>query len=142
MMLKRFVLCLILVLASATLRAQQPPNDPIGEYLFPPELLMQHQRGLGLTEEQKNYVKTEIQKAQARFTDLQWQLQSEMEGMAGLLKEDKADEQQVLAQLEKVLNVERDIKRAQISLIVRIKNRLTTEQQAQLREIKNSMRPK
>lgn len=45
-------------------------------------------------------------------------------------------EQQALAQLDKVLDVEREVKRAQIGLMVRIKNKLTPEQQAQLREIR------
>jgi Spy/CpxP family protein refolding chaperone len=47
------------------------------------------------------------------------------------------DEQQVLAQLEKVLSIEREVKRAQVTLLVRIKNKLTPEQQAKLVEIRS-----
>ncbi len=115
---------------------QQPPHDPIGENLFPPELLMQNQKALGLTEEQKNIVKAEMQKAQTKFTDVQWSLQTEVETLAGLLKQDRVDEQQVLSQLDKVLNLEREMKKTQITLMVRIKNKLSSEQQAQLREMK------
>lgn len=131
-------LCFLVGISSA-LAQQPPPNDPIGEQLFPPELLMQHQKEIGLTDDQKNFVKSEMVKAQGRFTDLQWELQTEVETMASLLKKDKADEQQILSQLEKVLNLERDIKKTQITLIVRIKNKLTPEQQAQLTEIKKSL---
>ncbi len=131
----------ILVLATISLaRAQQPgPGDPIGEQLFPPELIMQNQKAIDLTDDQRTFVKGEIQKAQGKFTDLQWQLQSEVETMASLLKEDRVDEQKVLTQLDKVLNLERDIKRTQISLVVRIKNDLTPSQQAILRKIKEKM---
>lgn len=115
----------------------QPGSDPIGESIFPPELIMQHQRAIGLDEAQKNFVRSEISKAQARFTELQWQLQDNMETLAALLKQNPADEQQVLGQLEKVLGVEREIKRAQLGLMVRIKNRLTPEQQARLRELRS-----
>src|SRR5271169_6710035 len=42
------------------------------------------------------------------------------------------DEQQALAQLEKVLAAEREIKREQVTLLVCIKNILTPDQQAKL----------
>jgi len=46
------------------------------------------------------------------------------------------DESRVLSQLEKVLSVEREIKRTQIGLMIRIKNVLTVEQQAKLRQVR------
>jgi len=58
-----------------------------------------------------------------------------MEGLVGLLKQPKADEAQVVAQLDKVLASEREIKRAQIALLVRIKNNLTAEQQHRLQTL-------
>lgn len=131
------MLCALLLLAAAPLRAQQPQQDPIGENVFPPELIMQHQEDVGLTDEQRNYMKNEIHQAQLRFTDLQWKAQDEVEKMVALLKLERVDEQQALAQLDKVVNAEREIKRAQIALLVRIKNKLTAEQQARLREFKS-----
>ena len=139
-MRKKF--CIIaawLALSALPLGAQQPQNDPLGEYLFPPELVMQHQQAIGLNEEQKSFIKAEIRKAQTRFTDLQWQLQEEMEKMVALIKESRVDEQQVLAQLEKILALEREIKRTHLGLVIRIKNKLTSEQQAQLQAIKKKM---
>ncbi len=118
-------------------RGQPPPGpDPIGENLFPPELIMAHQEAIGLRPEQKSYIREEIRKAQGQFTDLQWQLQDSMEALGSLLKPNTVDEPAVLAQLDKVLATEREIKRAQISLMVRIKNKLTPEQQARLRELR------
>ena len=131
---------LLLLFNTATLGAQDPPSDPLGENMFPPELVMQHQQALGLTEEQKTLLKTELRQAQARFTELQWQLQDEMEKMVELVKQDRVDESQTLAQLDKILNLEHEIKRAQIALLVRIKNRLSPEQQVKLREIRSKPR--
>ena len=145
MMLSIYTTCALLLFAAGAAPAQQPPQppqpDPIGENLFPPELVMQYQQAIGLSEEQRDLIKAEIQKAQARFTDLQWQLQSEVETMASLLKAPRADEQQTLAQLDKILGLERELKRAQFALVVRIKNSLSPEQQARLRELKNRQRP-
>ena len=136
-----YILCAFLFLVGVSARAQQPQPDPIGENLFPPELLMQHQQAIGLTEELKNLIKTEVQKAQARFTELHWQLQNDVETMATLVKEQRADEQQVLTQLDKILNLEREIKRIQLALAIRIKNSLSIDQQIRLKEIiKNKIR--
>ncbi len=117
--------------------AQQPPAaDPLNDLLFPPELVMARQNAIGLSDAQKSYLRAEILKAQTRFTELQWKLQEDMEGLLGLLKQPKADEAQVALQLDKVLASERDIKRAQISLLVRIKNDLTEEQQHRLQALR------
>ena len=103
---------------------------------------MQHQQEIGLSGEQRNFISAEIQRAQARFTELQWQLSSEVESMASLVKQDRVDEQQTLAQLDKILNLEREIKRAHFTLIIRIKNRLSPEQQTRLQEIKRKLEAK
>jgi len=113
-----------------------PPQDyPLKDYLFPPEIVMQNQQAIGLSDDQKAYLKTELRQAQVRFTELQWKLQDEMERFVALLKPAKVDEQQALAQLEKVLAAERDVKHTQMSLLIRIKDHLTPDQQSKLQEI-------
>ena len=127
----------VLSILVSPLGAQQPPGaDPLSDLMFPPELVMARQNAIGLSDAQKTYLRAEVLKAQTRFTELQWQLQDAMEGLIGLLKQPKADEAQVAAQLDKVLASEREIKRAQISLLVRIKNNLTEEQQHRLQALR------
>jgi Spy/CpxP family protein refolding chaperone len=134
--MKTFCIIGILLLSFSTVRAQQQPQpDPFAGNLFPPELIMQHQQTLGLGEEQKNFLKAELRKTQTRLTELQWDLQEEVEKLATLMKQNQVDEAQALTQLDKVLNLEREIKRMHIGLLIRIKNKLTPEQQARLREI-------
>jgi Spy/CpxP family protein refolding chaperone len=139
----------LIFLAAGLASAQQPAPaapvpppgpDPLGQSFFPPELVIQNQQAIGLTDEQKTYFRTEIRDAQLKFTDLQWKLQDEAEKMVSLVKQPHVDEQQALAQLEKVLSVEREVKRAQITLLVHIKNRLTPEQQAKLEDLRNKPR--
>ena len=129
-------ICAAFLLAGGTATAQQPDQDPIGQSFFAPELVIQHQEAIGLSAEQKEYFKTEIRQAQLKFTELQWKLQDEMEKLVGLAKQPHVDEQQMLAQLEKVLAAEREIKREQVTLLVRIKNKLTPEQQGKLAELR------
>ena len=132
---KLFAFLSVITLACAIARAEPPQDDPLKEYVFPPELVMQNQQAIGLSDDQKAYFKTELRQAQVRFTELQWKLQDEMEKFVALLKPAKVDEQQALAQLEKVLAAERDVKHTQMTLLIRIKDHLTADQQARLQEI-------
>jgi Spy/CpxP family protein refolding chaperone len=111
------------------------PPDPFAQNLFPPELVMQNRQAIGLTEDQKAAIKDELMKASARFNELNWQMQDEMETMANLTKGTTVDEQRVLAQLDKILGIEREVKRTQLSLAIRIKNKLTADQQSQLQQM-------
>jgi Spy/CpxP family protein refolding chaperone len=126
---------LLTLLLFSPLAAQQPPQDPLRDLMFPPEAVMQHQQAVGLSEEQKNNLKVELRQAQLKFTELQWTLQDEMERLVSLLRQSKVDEKQAASQLDKVLAAEHEIKSAQLILLIRIKNNLTPAQQAQLREL-------
>jgi Spy/CpxP family protein refolding chaperone len=132
---KLFAFFSVITLVCGIATAEPPQDDPLKEYVFPPELVMQNQQAIGLTEDQKAYFKTEMRQAQTRFTELQWKLHDEMEKFVALLKPAKVDEQQALAQLEKVLAAERDVKHTQMTLLIRIKDHLTADQQARLQEI-------
>jgi Spy/CpxP family protein refolding chaperone len=119
-----------------------PPNpDPLAHLLFPPDMIMAHARQLNLTEEQKQFMRSEIQKTTATFQDLQWKLQDQMELLHETMKSTSVNEQQALAQLDKVLDIEREIKRLHIGLAVRLKNRLTPEQQEELHKWRDNHPP-
>src|SRR6267378_7558840 len=107
-------ICAVFLFAAGASRAQQPDQDPIGQSFFAPELVIQHQEGIGLSAEQKEYFKTEIRQAQLKFTELQWKLQDEMEKLVSLVKQPRVDEQQILAQLEKLLAAEQQGKLSEL----------------------------
>ena len=130
-------MCALVVILGGAARAQQLGDDPIGQSFFAPELVIQHQEAIGLNAEQKDYFKAEIRQAQLKFTELQWKLQDEMEKLVSLVKQPRVDEQQALAQLERVLAAEREIKKEQVTLLVRIKNKLTPDQQSKLAELRS-----
>src|SRR5713226_5533505 len=113
-------------------RPPHPPMDPLGDAMFPPELIMQHTRDLSLTDEQKTFMRAEINRTTTRFNELQWQLQDAMEALHTAMKENTVNEQQALQQLDKVLDTEREIKRLHFGLAIAIKNKLTVEQQTKL----------
>lgn len=124
--------------ASAQPAPQGPPagEDPIARNLFPPELVMRHGAEIGLDEGQRDAIKDAIRKAQAKFLDVQWDMQAESERMVRLLQARPVDEAAVLAQVDKVLDLEREVKKAQLSLLIRIKNLLTEPQQSRLMDLR------
>jgi Spy/CpxP family protein refolding chaperone len=113
----------------------------IEQNFFTPEQIIQHQNAIGLSSDQQTAIREEIKKMIAQFTDLQWQESAETEALENLVKQARPDEKLVLAQLDKVLNVEDAIKRLRTGLLVRIKNILTPEQQGQLRGVKKNQEP-
>jgi len=131
--IKRFAL---LLFALPLFAQQPPPDDPLARYLVPPDLIMAHSQELNLLEKQRAAIKAEVQKAQSKFIDLQWDMKEESEKMVRLLQQTPADEARILEQADKVMAMEREIKKTQLSLLIRIRNTLTAEQLAKLDEIR------
>lgn len=161
MKLKLYTLSAVLLVAATASWAQrdqprqpQPPGqpgqpgiprpmrgDPMGDAMFPPELVMRAGQDIGLTDEQRTSIQQEMQTAQGGFEQMHKRLQAEMQGLATIMKQPNVDEAQAQSQFDKVLAAESEIKKAQISLMIHIKNRLTADQQAKLNEMKRNMQP-
>lgn len=115
-------------------------DDPFASHLFPPELIMAHQREIGLQDAQRTAIVNELQQSQVIFVQLQWKMSAESEQLEALLRPATVNEVLVLAQIDRVLAVEREIKRAQVGLLIRIKNALSAQQQAKLAELRKAAR--
>ena len=137
-MIKR--LALLLFVAVPLFAQQPPPDDPIARYLIPPDAIMAHSGELNLADKQRAAIKAEVQKAQSKFIDMQWDMKEETEKMVRLLQQTPADEARILEQADKVMALEREIKKTQLSLLIRIRNALTAEQVAKIEEIRRAGR--
>lgn len=115
---------------------ENPGKDPMQEFFFPPELVMRYQNEIQLKKEQKELIIGVVEEAQKKFNRLQWDLQTEMSALQKLLSESTVNEAKVLEQLDKVLDQERVIKKAQVTLMIRIKNALTDDQKMKLNTMK------
>jgi len=114
----------------------QPADDPIGRNLFAPELIMRYGQDIGLSAEQRATITKAIQEFQNKTVDLQWQMQDQTQRLASMLSKPSVDQAAALQQLDQVLNVEREVKRAHIGLLITIKNTLTPGQQARLAQLR------
>ncbi len=70
-----------------------------------------------------------------RSDELRVRLERETAALAVLAKQDRVDEAAIGTQLDRVLDIERDLKHLHVGLLLAIKNLLTPEQQAKLRKI-------
>lgn len=115
-------------------RAQEAQGaDPVAQALIAPEVVMAHQDALGLSDAQRKAIQDDVQGAQQRFTHTQWQLAAASEKLVSILKQSRVDQGQALAALDAVLNLERDVKHTQLTLMIQIKNELTASQQERAR---------
>ena len=132
-MIRPRALLLVVALAGATLA---PPvraaDDPLAGAFFPPELVMRHLVEIGLDEAQQNGIKQAIGRAQTIFLDRQLEMQTELGKLQALVRPPRVDAAAAIEQLDRVLALEREVKRAQIGLLVEIKNLLRPEQQQRL----------
>jgi hypothetical protein len=123
---------LLLILFSVPLIAYAQ-GDPLEDHFISPEVIMKHQGELGITAAQREQIKQQVRNAQVRFTELQWDIQAEIENLKKLLEDRAAAEAPVLEQLNRVLAVEADIKRSQVSMLMALRRVLTDEQLEQAR---------
>ena len=119
-------------------RAGSPPERPreaepdFARFLYPPELIMQHQQAINLRPDQRTTITQAIQQMQAKVIDLQWQMQAEAQKLTELMQAETIKEVEALAQVDRVLGIEREVKRTHLGMLIRIKNALTRDQQATL----------
>jgi Spy/CpxP family protein refolding chaperone len=113
----------------------KPNSDPLAGAFFPPEMVLLARDRIAMTQEQQETFRASVEKAQPRSDELRAKLESETAALATLAKQERVDEAALGKQLDKVLDVEREAKHLHVGLMAAIKNLLTPEQQAQLREI-------
>lgn len=123
--------------------AQTPGQpSPFDQVLYPPELIMQHRRAIGLTDAQRDEISGLIEDLQGRVVRLQWEILDEMESLTSTLQRPRVDLDLALDRLDDVLETEKEIKQAHMEMLIRMKNILRPEQQGQLDRLReNASRP-
>jgi Spy/CpxP family protein refolding chaperone len=130
----------LIVLLSTACRLAAADNsaantDPLAGAFFPPEFVLMAGDQIGLTQEQREAFRAHVEKIQPRSDELAQRLTRETAALSSLARQERVDEAALTAQLDKVLDAERDLKHLHIGLLAWIKNFLTPEQQAKLKEI-------
>jgi Spy/CpxP family protein refolding chaperone len=129
-------------LLSQTVAGQRVHLEPrnVSDHLFEPELVMRYQRHLELTDQQRTVIVNEVRELQAAVLQLQWQLEDQNQVLSELMAGDAIDVEAALQQLDRVMELEHQIKRNHFRYLIEIKNTLTADQQLRLRELRESDR--
>ena len=114
--------------------AKDSTHDPLEGAFFPPEFVLLAGDRIGLSQEQREKLQRAVGQTQLRSDELRQRLERESAALAALAKSAHVDEPALTVQLDKLLDAERDAKRLHIGLLATIKNLLTADQQAKLRE--------
>lgn len=136
--LERSVLVIGLLFTAVPVYAQSTPliADPIARTLFEPELIMKHRRAINLTDAQRDAISKLITELQGQVVSLQWELQEQTESLAEELARPRIDLDRAQDRMGRVMQTERKIKEAHLTLLVRIKNSLRPDQQEALKKLR------
>lgn len=107
-------------------------RDAIESSLYPPELVMRSQLAIGMTEDQMGQLKSLLGETHGKIIDLQVDLERSVEKLTNAVKPTKVDEAAALAAAETTMELETQLKKTHLMLLVRIKNLLDEEQQRKL----------
>lgn len=113
-----------------------PGGPSFFDNVFPPGSIMRHQSDIGLTDEQRGAISKQMEDAQKGLVTLQWDVDRESEKLGKVLEAARIDEAAALRQADQVMNAEQRLKKAHLTLLIRIKNQLTPAQQQRLRQLR------
>jgi Spy/CpxP family protein refolding chaperone len=125
-----------LSIAPAAQTANDPKHasDPFAAF-FPQQLVFLASERIALTPKQRDALLARVNTTQPRLEELKTAIERESTAITALMAQERLDEAAVLAQLNKLLDLERETKQLQVGLGVTIQNLLTSEQRAKLREL-------
>ena len=101
---------------------------------------MENQSAITLTPVQRDSIAKEVDRGHSELLKLQWELDAEKEKLIAILDKEKVDEAKSKQAAGEVMKREDAIKGAHLAMLVRVKNILTSEQQNQLRSIREAAR--
>jgi len=127
------------LIAAGTAVAQNPgpDKDPFKGRLFPPNVILEHQQALELSEQQLKDIRSAVIEVQSNIAEHQWDLRDAYQRVMTQLEQSPVDEASVLNDIDQALAAENKVKRMQVAMLIRLRNVLTEEQFAYLQATRN-----
>ena len=122
-------------LADPTMAMGRSRGPTFLRQLFMPTDVMRYQTEIGLTDAQRETITARMSEAHERGLALRWQLEAKDAAFGKLLAADEIDEPAAMKQAAELMDLEEQMKRIHLELLIRVKNALTPEQQAKLRTL-------
>ncbi len=131
-MKKGILIVLFTCLAFTTTMAAGPRADMFKGKLFPPNVILEHRADLNLTREQFTAIKAAVVEVQANIAEFEWDMQEAHQNIMAELDQSPVDEKRVLEHVSAVLAAENQVKKQQMTMLIRLRNLLTPDQVAYL----------
>lgn len=128
-------LALLALVAAGTAGAAGEKGDPFRGKLFPPNVILEHREALELTKAQFTAIREAVVRVQADIAEHEWDLQEAYQEIMQSLDQKPIDEQKTLGHVSRALAAENEVKKKQMTMLIRIRNLLTDEQVAYLEQL-------
>ena len=128
----------LFLLAGAALSADgQGKDDVFKGKLFPPNIILENQSELQLSKEQFTKIRAAVVEVQSSIAEHEWDMREAYLKLMQELDKSPIDENRVLQHANTALLAENQVKKRQMTMLVRLKNLLTAEQVAKLEALDN-----
>jgi len=129
---------LILFTSVAVAQGVGQQKDVFKGKLFAPNIILENQDALGLSKGQFTAIKAAIVEVQASVAEHEWDLrQAYMKVMADL-DEVPVNEDKVMVNVQAALLAENQVKKLQVTMLIRLRNLLTDEQVQYLQDLRGN----
>lgn len=109
----------------------------MARYVYSPGIIMKHQARLDLTEEQEEAIRARTRTFQDEVDEVQWDLEGRTQEWLELLSLEEADPDSLLSVFGGIVDLESEIKRYHMALLLDIRGLLSLDQRKTLQEIMN-----
>ena len=128
-------LALALFCTGAALAAD-PKEDVFKGKLFAPNIILENQAELDLSKDQFTAIKKAVVEVQSNVAEHEWDVREAYLDMMQALDEVPIDEGRVLQLVGVALLAENEVKKEQMTMLIRLKNLLTAQQIAYLESVR------
>lgn len=131
----------LLVLLAATLfgagiaAAAGPKEDVFKGKLFAPNVILEHQAELELSKDQFTAIKKAVLEVQANVAEHEWDMREAYQNIMRVLDASPIDEDEAITHVSTALLAENEVKKEQMTMLIRLRNLLTAEQIAYLESV-------
>lgn len=120
---------------AAPAMAADGKDEPFKGKLFPPNVILEHKDQLNLTKQQFTDIRAAVVEVQSGVAEHEWDMAEAYQAMMAELDRETIDQAVVLEHAEAALRAENEVKKKQISMLVKLRNLLNKEQVAYLRSV-------
>ena len=120
--------CLVLLTTAANAQGIGQQKDVFKGKLFAPNIILEHQDALGLSKEQFTAIKTAVVEVQAGVAEHEWDLREAYMKVMADLDEVPVNEEKIMTNVQAALLAENQVKKMQVTMLIRLRNLLTDEQ--------------